>query len=128
MYIKNDKCLYKCPSDNYFEIIYDLNHIIKNYTCLVSCSKYITSTRECVSQCPFSENYIGADKRCKPWCELIDGEYYYKVGNYSDYEGKNYNIYQCMKSCDNDHMNFSLVNNHDFLYNIDGTKECVNDC
>ena len=93
MYRENGICTVKCSPGKYFQKNPDKN----DYTCKMNCDsttdyKYITSANECVKNCPFGENFIGAGNKCKSKCDATqDGEYYYKSSE-SRYNEINYTI------------------------------------
>ena len=95
MFIDNDNnCISKC--NKYFKRKHYTNQPEEEYySCESNCENYISSNNECVEKCALGENFIGADRRCKTWCDLTDGLYYYKIDT-NVCDGKNYNIYKCI--------------------------------
>ena len=108
---KDDKkCILKCP--NLFKRTLPIPPDEKTeYECIVNCDKYISSTKECVEQCPREENFVN-DNTCQNYCDGV----YIKYGIGNDKFGY-YDIYQCETSC-----------NSTYPYTLDGTKECVSQC
>ena len=108
---KDDKkCILKCP--NLFKRTLPTPPDEKTkYDCIEDCDKYISSTKECVEQCPREENFVN-DNTCQNYCDGV----YIKYGIGNDKFGY-YDIYQCETSC-----------NSTYPYTLDGTKECVSQC
>jgi len=98
-YVESDMfCKIKCENTKYYrkKIINETNNIYI-YECINNCENYITSTNECVENCPFGENYIGENRICKSYCDPEkDGKYYYLLTTIEN-ENEKYSIYICNK-------------------------------
>ena len=123
LYQENGKCVSKCAEGKLFE----KNSDELDYICILECdqngqNKYATSSGECKSTCPLGENFIGIGNKCKNACDpLIDGEYYKLKESTNDY-----NIYECMHGCELEVT--GETPNTKYIYNVEGTKECVIKC
>ena len=117
LFQENGKCLTKCTDG----MVYEKNPDKDDYICKSSCSatnQFISSSKECVKYCPFGENFVDVQKNCKSSCDpLIDGEYYKKKDQQDNSFNLVYNIYECLKKCENVEDGFNYI--------IEGTKECI---
>ena len=112
-YAESNECKLKCDESSYF--VQDTDNV---YKCVQNCdlTKYYvsSSTGKCVDKCERWENFVGKNKRCKDSCE--EEEYYKKIDE-GVFEGKSYDIYQCLQN---------YGSNSEYL--IYGTKKIVNQC
>ena len=109
-------CISRCTPNIYEKIIDNQNNNNYNLKCLNECpsegKKYLTSSGECVSECPNGENYIGDNNKCLSSCKENNGkDFYQKIESTID----GINNYKCLQNCSE-------------LLNIEGTKECVSSC
>ena len=71
LYIQNEgeghqKCVSNCKNKFYF------NTVLNRSECLDNCTEvypFLTSSGECVKQCPINELYIGSNNKCLTSCE-----------------------------------------------------------
>ena len=87
------------------------------YFCTEECTneEYLYKN-ECLLKCPSDYNKIGANKKCKPECEEIDG--IYKKLKETINGDNEYNIYECINGC-------STENG---IYVVESEKECFTAC
>ena len=108
LYNSNDNCISKCTKKYYNDS--------NGFKCINECNEiegypYLTSSGECVSQCPEGENYIWENNECLAKCK---NDYYFIKFK----ELTKYTIYKCVENC-------IETNNK---YYINGTKECLSKC
>ena len=108
LYNSDGKCIINCPNNFYKSE--------NGYKCIENCNaiseyNYLTSSGECVKDCPLDENFIGYNNECLNRCE--------NDGYFELVKEDNYKIYKCFEKCEN------TVNNK---YYVNGTKECISNC
>ena len=108
LYNSDGKCIINCPNNFYKSE--------NGYKCIENCNaiseyNYLTSSGECVKDCPLDENFIGYNNECLNRCE--------NDGYFELFKEDNYKIYKCYEKCEN------TINNK---YYVNGTKECISNC
>ena len=114
----NGKCVSNCPN-NLFK-----KNENGNLICISECNYYITTSGECVQNCPIGENFVLNDKYCLTNCNI--GNNFFKKKEEIKEDGTNnvlYIIYECLPniaSCKENQDNNKV--------SIEGTKECIESC
>ena len=113
LFVENKACVPECSPANQYKTKSASITLCKDHC---ESQYYIDSEKNCVSNCPSTENfvnYISGDKICKAQCD--DNKYYYPL-----IPSASPIIYNCSEFCQNEDTGF-------YLKEV-GLKECKNKC